>query len=71
MPVTKLNEEKVRAILNARLARQPRPTYAQLAREFGVSLSTIQNICLRSAWQHVDVPEQRLDTDCPAEEDQS
>lgn len=57
MPSTKLNEARVRAILIARHDRQPQPTYAELAREFGVSLSTIQNICLRSSWQHVAVPE--------------
>ena len=60
MPSSKLNDSRVRAILIARHTRKPRPTYAQLAREFGVSLSTIQNVCLRSVWQHVAVPELNL-----------
>ena len=61
MPRSKLDDHRVRAILLARHTRQPQPTYAQLAQEFGVSLSTIQNVCLRSAWQHVAVPELNIE----------
>lgn len=52
-PNAKLTEQDVREI-RRRLASSPRPTYRGLARELGVSKTTIARIDRRKSWAHLD-----------------